>query len=36
MPTLDEVACSAVDMDGRVVFGRRDRADRAAIRPAAE
>ncbi len=36
MPVLDEVACAAVDMDGRVVFGRRDRTDRAAIRPAAE
>src|SRR5665811_1616172 len=29
-------ACAAVDSEGRVVLGRRDRNDRAAIRPAAE
>lgn len=36
LPALDEVACAAVDTEGRVVSGRRDRTDRAAIRPAAE
>ena len=36
LPTGEEVSCAAVDMEGRVVLGRRDRTDRAAIRPAAE
>jgi signal transduction histidine kinase len=36
IPAVDEAECAAVDSEGRVVFGRRDRADRAAIRPAAE
>ena len=33
---MEQAVCAAVDSEGRVVYGRRDRADRAAIRPAAE
>ncbi len=36
IPAGEEAACAAVDSEGRVVMGRRDRADRSAIRPAAE
>jgi signal transduction histidine kinase len=36
LPVGEQVACAAVDSEGRVVLGRRDRTDRAAIRPAAE
>jgi signal transduction histidine kinase len=36
IPAVDQAVCAAVDSEGRVVYGRRDRADRAAIRPAAE
>jgi signal transduction histidine kinase len=35
-PVGEQVSCAAVDSEGRVVLGRRDRTDRAAIRPAAE
>jgi signal transduction histidine kinase len=36
VPEVDQAVCAAVDSEGRVVYGRRDRTDRAAIRPAAE
>ena len=36
IPQLEQAVCAAVDSEGRVVYGRRDRTDRAAIRPAAE
>jgi signal transduction histidine kinase len=36
LPAGEQEACAAVDSEGRVVWGRRDRTDRAAIRPAAE
>jgi signal transduction histidine kinase len=36
LPAEERDACAAVDAEGRVVWGRRDRSDRAAIRPAAE
>ena len=36
LPAGEQVSCAAVDSEGRVVLGRRDRTDRAAIRPAAE
>jgi len=36
LPVLDEVVSAAVDTEGRVVSGRRDRTDRAATRTAAE
>jgi signal transduction histidine kinase len=36
LPAGEPVACAAVDSEGRVVLGQRDRNDRAAIRPAAE
>ncbi len=36
LPVGEQVSCAAVDSEGRVVLGRRDRTDRAAIRPAAE
>jgi signal transduction histidine kinase len=36
IPEVEQALCAVVDSDGRVVFGRRDRTDRAAIRPAAE
>jgi signal transduction histidine kinase len=36
LPAGEQEACAAVDSDGRVVWGRRDRAARAAVRPAAE
>ena len=36
LPAGEQEACAAVDSEGRVVLGRRDRNDRAAIRPAAE
>jgi len=36
LPAGEQEAFAAVDSEGRVVLGRRDRADRAAIRPAAE
>jgi signal transduction histidine kinase len=36
IPEVEQAACAAVDSEGRVVYGRRDRTDRAAIRPAAE
>src|ERR1039457_2062847 len=36
LPAGERDACAAVDAEGRVVWGRRDRSDRAAIRPAAE
>jgi signal transduction histidine kinase len=36
LPVGEEVSCAAVDSEGRVVLGRRDRTDRAAVRPAAE
>ena len=36
LPSGEDVVCAAVDSEGRVVWGRRDRTDRAAIRPAAE
>ena len=36
LPVGEQVSCAAVDSEGRVVLGRRDRTDRAAVRPAAE
>ena len=36
VPAGEQEACAAVDSEGRVVWGRRDRNDRAAVRPAAE
>ena len=36
IPDVEQAVCAAVDSEGRVVYGRRDRTDRAAIRPAAE
>jgi signal transduction histidine kinase len=36
IPKVEQAFCAAVDSEGRVVYGRRDRNDRAAIRPAAE
>lgn len=36
LPAVDQAVCAAVDSEGRVVYGQRDRADRAVIRPAAE
>ena len=36
LPAGEQEACAAVDSEGRVVWGRRDRTDRAAVRPAAE
>jgi signal transduction histidine kinase len=36
LPVGEQVSCAAVDSEGRVVLGQRDRTDRAAIRPAAD
>src|ERR1017187_1158981 len=36
LPAGEQEACAAVASEGRVVWGRRDRTGRAAIRPAAE
>jgi signal transduction histidine kinase len=35
IPAVEQTVCAAVDNEGRAVFGRRNPADRAAIRPAA-